>query len=354
VDFVIAQDMVALRADDTVIDPLYLFAALRSPRVQHQIRNLDVSGVIPHFKKSDFDKLLLPYPDRSTQAEVGKLYFWLCSKINLNCRTNETLEATARAVFKDWFVNFGPTRAKIEGAAQYLASEIWEAFPARLGSKGKPEGWHVTILDDVLDELETGGRPKGGVSGFTHGIPSVGAESIVGLGLFDYTKTKYVPPEFYSQMKKGHVRSRDVLLYKDGGRPGAFEPHVTLFGDGFPFDTFAINEHVYRLRAKPHFGQTLLYFWLSTDFVMEEMRIKGTGVAVPGLNSTQVNSLTTLVAPPEVTSAFDQIAEPMIARILANCNEAQTLAKTRDFLLPKLISGEVRIKEAERIAETVL
>jgi type I restriction enzyme, S subunit len=59
VDFVIAQDMVALRADRAVIDPLFLFAALRSPKVQHQIRNLDVSGIIPHFKKSDFDKLLL-------------------------------------------------------------------------------------------------------------------------------------------------------------------------------------------------------------------------------------------------------------------------------------------------------
>src|SRR5205823_2414643 len=138
-----------------------------------------------------------------------------------------------------------------------------------------------------------------GVSGYNSGVPSVGAESIVGLGLFDYSKTKYVPQEFFDAMNRGHVKSRDILLYKDGGRPGEFEPHLTLFGDGFPFDIFAINEHVYRLRAKPALGQAYLYFWLSSALTMEEMRIKGTGVAIPGLNSTQVKSLTTLVPTPE-------------------------------------------------------
>ncbi|NJO87535.1 MAG: hypothetical protein HC831_00185 [Chloroflexia bacterium] len=92
VDFVIAQDMVALRADDTVIDPLFLFAALRSPEVQAQIKNLDVSGVIPHLKKSDFDKLLLPYLERKVQEIIGQIYFSLSNKIDLLHRQNATLE----------------------------------------------------------------------------------------------------------------------------------------------------------------------------------------------------------------------------------------------------------------------
>src|ERR1700749_1211068 len=164
---------------------------------------------------------------------------------------NETLEAMARAIFKDWFVDFGPTRAKMEGRAPYLAPEIWSLFPRRLDDDFKPDGWRLTVLEEVLSELETGGRPKGGVSGYTFGVPSVGAESIVGLGVFDYSKTKYIPQEYFEGMNKGHIKSRDVLLYKDGGRPGAFEPHLTLFGDGFPFDVCVINEHVYRLRANP-------------------------------------------------------------------------------------------------------
>jgi len=83
VNFVIAQDMVALRVDEKVIDPLFLFAALRSDEVQAQIKNLDVSGVIPHLKKSDFDKLILPYPERDIQQSIGQFYFYTSKKIDL-------------------------------------------------------------------------------------------------------------------------------------------------------------------------------------------------------------------------------------------------------------------------------
>ena len=185
------------------------------------------------------------------------------------------------------------------------------------------------------------------MSAYTEGIPSIGAESIVGLGVFDYSKTKFVPREFFDAMRRGHVKNRDVLLYKDGGRPGEFEPHVTLVGDGFPFATAAINEHVYRMRAKSEFGQSFLFHWLSSDLVMEEMRIKGTGVAVPGLNSTQVRSLTTVIPSTKVARTFERLAEPCIARVLASCNQSRTLAVLRDALLPKLISGKLRVKDIE-------
>ena len=105
VDFVIAQDMVALRADESVIEPLFLFAALRSPSIQYQIKALDVSGVIPHFKKSDFDKLFLPYPNRNMQEFIGKFYFTLSKKIDLLHRQNKTLEALAQTLFRHWFVD---------------------------------------------------------------------------------------------------------------------------------------------------------------------------------------------------------------------------------------------------------
>lgn len=296
--------------------------------------------------------LLPPLPQ---QRVIAAVLGCLDDKIELNRRMNETLEAIARAIFKSWFVDFDPVRAKLEGRPPFGMDAATAAlFPVAfeespLGSI--PKGWEVGTLKDVLAELETGGRPKGGVSSYSAGIPSIGAESIVRLGAFDYSKTKFVPQEFFDVMSKGHVKSRDVLLYKDGGRPGEFEPHVTLFGDGFPFETCAINEHVYRMRASAGYGQPLLFFWLSSDLVMEEMRVKGTGVAIPGLNSTQVRSLTTLVPPVEVAMAFDTLVEPIIARVLAGCNESRALAELRDTLLPKLLSGELRVKDAERIAE---
>jgi type I restriction enzyme S subunit len=294
----------------------------------------------------------IPFPNftPSEAVAVAATLGALDEKIELNRRMNETLEAMARAIFKDWFVDFGPTRAKMEGRAPYLAADIWSLFPDRLDDDGKPEGWHMIRLEQILTTLETGGRPKGGVSSYRSGVPSVGAESITRLGEFDFSKTKYVPEEFFRSMKKGHVKSRDVLLYKDGGKPGLFEPHVTLFGDSFPFPRFAINEHVYRMRVNENFGQNCLYFWLSTDSAKAEMRIKGTGVAIPGLNSTQLRSLSVILPSNGIAKRLDQILEPLVTRVLANCCESRTLAAVRDFLLPKLMSGQIRVKNAENLA----
>jgi type I restriction enzyme S subunit len=256
-------------------------------------------------------------------------------------------------VFKSWFVDFDPVRAKAEGRDPGVPKPIDDLFPARFVNSelGEiPEGWEVDILLNHLDELEVGRRPKGGVSAYGDGVPSIGAESIVGLGVFDYSKTKYVSEKFFGSMTRGHIKSRDVLLYKDGGRPGVFEPHLTLVGDGFPFAVCAINEHVYRLRARKELGQDFLFFWLSSDLSMEEMRVRGTGVAVPGLNSTQVKSLTILVPSPAIIAAFEATVGPLVSRVLTSCNESRTLTTLRDVLLPKLISGELRVKEAERVA----
>jgi type I restriction enzyme S subunit len=151
-------------------------------------------------------------------------------------------------------------------------------------------------------------------------------------------------------MGKGHVRDRDVLLYKDGGRPGEFEPHVTMVGDGFPFPEFSINEHVYRLRTEPQLPQAYLYFWLCSDSAMDEMRKRGTGVAVPGLNSAQVREVGVLLPPPGLLDRFSETVAPLMRRIFANCNQSRTLTELRGALLPKLLSGELRVPWAEKEA----
>ena len=104
VDFCIAQDMVAIRADEKKVHPKFLLALLRSPAVQARIEQMHVGTLIPHFKKGDFDKLLLSIPEREVQEFIGDLYFEFSSKIDFNRRMNETLEALAQTIFKSWFV----------------------------------------------------------------------------------------------------------------------------------------------------------------------------------------------------------------------------------------------------------
>jgi type I restriction enzyme S subunit len=317
-----------IRLDDQIAYPRYIYYHLqemylsgRAGRYENQSTGIS-NFQFKYFLANEQVRL----PALVEQQRIALALGALDDKIESNRRLGKILEELATALFRARFVDF-------VGQANLVESEIGPI----------PEGWRVAPLEDVLTEIEVGTRPRGGVSKYKTGVPSIGAESIVGLGQFDYAKTKYVPPEFFTSMKRGHVKDRDVLLYKDGGRPGEFEPHVTLFGDDFPFDEFAINEHVYRLRAKQELGQAWLYFALSSSRVMNEMRIKGTGVAIPGLNSTQVRSLTILVPPNSEVQAFNGTAELLLTQLLGLCRQNQHLAAIRDALLPRLISGEIHL-----------
>jgi type I restriction enzyme, S subunit len=283
-----------------------------------ELQNLAGGGSAqPILNKGHFVDLPILLPPLVEQRGIAKVLGTLDDKIELNRRMNETLEGLAKVLFQSLF-------------AATVATEL-------------PNGWRTGKLGEVLVAIETGGRPKGGVKDITEGVPSIGAESIVGIGKFDYQKTRFVPRQFFEGMSKGHVVDGDVLLYKDGGRPGEFEPHVTLVDDGFPFTEFCINEHVYRLRSDPLLPQSYLYFWLTSESAMEDMRNRGTGVAIPGLNSTQVRELAVVIPPVAIVNSFDEQVSPLIHRIFANCNESRTLAAVRDALLRKLLSGEVRV-----------
>jgi type I restriction enzyme S subunit len=318
IDFCIAQDMVSIRPNPMKVYPKYLLALLRSPSIQKEIENMHVGSLIPHFKKGDFDKLFLPIPnDFDFQKKVGDIYFEMSLKIELNRRMNETLEGIAQAVWGEWFGKYAN------------------------GEQELPAGWRWGVLEDAIGELETGGRPKGGVKNILSGVPSIGAESITKIGEFDYSKTKYVPEEYFDLMKKGIIKHRDILIYKDGGKPGNFIPHISMFGYGFPFEQCAINEHVYRFQAKQAHLQNYMYLWLNSDNCVEEMKLRGTGVAIPGLNSTELKALEVLLPDKRTLESFDQIIDPLFTMILRNSLQSRTLASLRDTLLPRLMRGEV-------------
>jgi type I restriction enzyme S subunit len=214
------------RAD---FDSRFLAYYLKSDVFRGFIRGvLGDKSAQPNASASTMTKAPLRAPrDKHEQRAIAHILGTLDDKIELNRRMNETLEAMARALFKSWFVDFDPVRTKMAGRDSGLPKPLADLFPARLVASelGEiPEGWEVEVLESALVELEVGGRPRGGVARYTEGVPSIGAESIVGLGIFDYSKTKWVPREIFERMKKGHVKNRDVLLYKDGGRRESSSP----------------------------------------------------------------------------------------------------------------------------------
>jgi len=267
-------------------------------------------------------------PPLSEQRAIAEVLGGLDDKIEVNDRTRCSGVDLLRTLFR--------------GLSAPALAQVAEGDPL-------PIGWRLDRLESVLGVLETGSRPRGGVSGYSEGVPSLGAESVLGLARYDFSKTKYVPLQYFKEMRRGIVQDRDVLLYKDGGRPGEFEPHVSLLGEGFPFPQFCINEHVYRLRAAAPLSQEFLFFWLSSDPVLEEMRRRGTGVAIPGLNSTAVKDLPIALPPNGVIEKFSAVAEPLVSLALKSSKESRALAQLRDALLPKLLTGALRVHDAESL-----
>ncbi len=290
------------------LDTRFLRYVIAASAFTNHILAVQTGTTVPHISARQILGYQFHLPPIEEQQRIAGILGALDDKIELNCRTAASLVELCRLAF--------------ESRLEEIKAE-------------QPVG--PLMLGEVLDVLETGGRPQGGVSGYSDGVPSIGAESITGLGQFDFSKTKYVPEEYFATMRRGKLENRDVLLYKDGGRPGLFEPHVTMVGDGFPFETAAINEHVYRLRARPPYTQTLLYLWLAGAEAMNEMRVKGTGVAIPGLNSTALRSIHVPVLRPDAARELDRILEPLVARVLLAARESRVLARTRDLLLPRLL-----------------
>lgn len=340
----VLSSIAILRPDPTKIDSNFLAYALQEPSLKAEILSNYVSGSgVPRIILRDFKNIKIPTPDIRVQRKVSEILKSLEEKIQVNNRISITLEQIAQTFFRSWFVDFDPVRSK--GAGEPTAamdSETSNLFPnsfqdSELGMI--PFGWRVASLGSTLSTIESGKRPRGGSQ--LSGVPSVGAESVRRIGEFNYSATKYIPQEFYVEMPTGKVKPYDVLIYKDGAGAGSF---VSMFGEGFPFDKFAINEHVFLLRSN-QLPQIYLFHWLnqkSQKSLMVELAQKS---AQPGLNQQDTKSIPILVPSEEVLQAFIRTVEPLIRAILLNSKQNKTLQELRDFLLPRLVSGELHIPD---------
>lgn len=288
------------------------------------------STAVPIINKSSFSNYEVEVPDLETQEKIASILSSLDSKIELNRRINDNLEQQAQALFKAWFVDFEPFR---DG----------EFVNSVLGST--PKELPITYIENIPHNIESGKRPKGGAT--LIGVPSIGAENIKGLGYYDYSKTKYIPEEYAQTIKKGKINGYELLIYKDGGKPGYFIPNFTIFGEGFPFNEMYINEHVFLLDLMDCGYNVFAYFYMQTPYIMNQLNSIGGKAAIPGINTKDVECLPIYSNESPHVKKFGEIVLPFIKTILSNSLENAKQAKVRDTLLPKLMSGELKINEIE-------
>lgn len=327
VDFCIAQDMVAIRADPEKIYPKYLFAILRSKNVQRDIENMHVGTLIPHFKKGDFDKLKLLVPDEQKQKFIGDFYYQLSYKIELNRRMNETLEAMAQAIFTSWFVDFDPVRAKAEGRQpEGMDAETAALFPDEfevVDGREVPKGWRVHGLDKI-------------------------AKFLNGLALQKYPPegNDYLPVIKIAQLRKGNTEGADkasphvdpAYIIDDGDVLFSWSGSlmVILWAGG----RGALNQHLFKVTSD-RYPKWFYYLWIKHHLPEFQSIASGKTTTMGHIQRNHLSDAKVFVPPSDQLVVMDRIISQVISMIITNNVQSRTLAEIRDTLLPKLISGEI-------------
>ena len=168
------------------------------------------------------------------------------------------------------------------------------------------------------------------------------------MGNYDYSKTKYISEEYAATLKTGKVKGYELLIYKDGGKPGYFIPNYSIFGEGYPFGECYLNEHVFKLDFNDRGFNAFCYFYFRTDYVMNYLNAQGGKAAIPGINRQDIENILIYEPENELVRKFGEYVLPMIKNMLVNCKESRRLAELRDTLLPRLMSGEISVNEIEK------
>jgi len=316
---------------------------LQSPTVREAIFNRVTTTVQTTLNLRDISELKIPMPSEKERNAITAVLGALDDKIELNRRMNTTLEAMARALFKSWFVDFDPVRAKMEGKQPFGMDAATAAlFPSRLVPSPLgdiPEGWNIGTIRDFCKRVESGGTPsrnqtaywdKGTIPWLTSGevrqkIVLDTKEKITQSGL-DGSNAKIWPS-----------LTTVVAMY------GATAGQVTLLGK-----QMSANQACCALIPK---DSTASFVFLKTSQSVSEYEGQATGSAQQNLNQSIVANLPSVVPQSKVLEIFETMISPYIRSMIQNTNEIEYIEKIRDYLLPKLISGDIRIPDAEKFLE---
>lgn len=317
----------------------YIYWSLRTPQYRDYCEGRAMGSAVVALSRRDFLSYPIP-PLTDIRRCIVCLLHKIEAHIEVNRQMNETLEAVARAIFKDWFVDFGPTRAKAEGHAPYLTPDIWPLFPHRLDDDGKPEGWVWKNLIQLTEVIQRGVSPSYVEDG---GVLVLNQKCIRDRRI-DVTKARRHDPSKKSIASRA-LRDGDILVNSTGvGTLGRVAQVWQL-----PEMETVIDSHITVVRPNHAHSSP---FYLGFNLIGRESEIESLGEGSTGqteLGRARLGALTVLLPPSAIQSAFDQIVRPIVARIVHIDGQSRTLEKTRDLLLPKLMSGEICVREAETL-----
>ena len=331
-----------LRIDATRADPEFVYWYLQSLYLSGVIENYQVQHTgIARFQFTKFaDSLEIDLPPIDDQMQVSAFLGSIEDRITLLRETNATLEALAQALFKSWFVDFDPVRAKAEG----LELEGLDAATAAL-------------FPDSFEESELGLVPRGWM---VRSLDSI-ANYLNGLAMqkFPPTDDGWLPVIKIAQLRKGNtvgadragrnikteyiIQNGDVLF----SWSGSLEVVIWCGGEG------ALNQHLFKVTSKD-FPKWFYYLWTRQHLTDFQQTAASKATTMGHIQRKHLTEAKVVIPPAEMLRSAGVLIEPLLERWLVNAEKAQTLTQLRDTLLPRLISGQLRLPETEASIENIL
>jgi type I restriction enzyme S subunit len=347
-EFALGQNLVLLRADGTKVHPPFLRWLARGPDWWEQIGKFNnVGAVFDSLKCADVLKFELRFPPLPEQRAIAHILGTLDDKIELNRRMSETLEAMARALFKSWFVDFDPVRARACGRDPGLPKPLADLFPARLvdSELGEiPQGWEVKSIGD-LAEVVGGSTPKTERAEYWEGGTHhwVTPKDLSGLSMPVLLDTeRKITDAGLAQISSGLLPNGTVLL-------SSRAPIGYLAIGEVPA---AVNQGFIAMKPRPGVSNLYLLRWARAAH--DEIVSHANGSTFLEISKSSFRPIRTVAPANPVMKAFDRVSRPMYLKVVQHERGSRTLSALRDALLPKLISGELRVNDAERIAARAL
>ena len=341
-----STEFIVLSGKEPATDPLFVYYLARSPFFRnYAIGHMTGTSGRQRVPSDAVGMYEFPLPPLDEQRAIAHVLGTLDDKIELNRRMNETLEGMARALFRSWFVDFEPVRAKIEGrwrpgeSLPGLPTHLHPLFPDRLvpSELGDiPEGWEVGTLGELS------AKPQYGYTQSAKAEP-IGPKF---LRITDVNKKPWVEWDAVPHCEitkddfaKYRLHDGDVLIARmaDPGHGCVVEgEHEAVFAS-------------YLIRFRPLQARyaRFLQYWLRSDAYWDVVRGRGTGTTRASLNAKVLGQFPLLVAPDPILDAFGNQVDLIRDRVVANVEDSRNLSALRDALLPRLVSGEKRLPAAK-------
>jgi type I restriction enzyme S subunit len=338
------QHVAIVRPNPLILDKRFLYYYLVSPQMQEYMLALaSTGGTRPALTKGMIEAFRVPIPPLPEQGAIAHILGALDDKIELNRQMNRTLEAMAQAIFKSWFVDFDPVVAKAEGRQPYgMSAETAALFPEEFVGTGNddfpiiPAGWELKALDDI-------------------------AHYENGLALQKYRPTgdEFLPVIKIRELRQGYADEsseqaspdiRPSCIIDDGDM--IFSWSGSLMIDLWCGGKGALNQHLFKVTSDTY-SKWFYYFWTNYHLPDFQNIAEGKATTMGHIQRHHLEAATVVVPNTVIMGKADRIIHPLIETIIQNRLQSRSLARIRDTLLPKLLSGEIRLKTAEKVMENI-